>query len=440
VIRFRAFERLVLWLYGLLTTLLIPILRRKLHRRAAQEPLYGYATQERFGMYSQPADQGRLWIHAVSLGETRAAAILLAEMRRIEPELRLLLTHGTATGREEGKKLLRDGDVQVWQPWDCPCATRRFIDHFRPSLGIILETEIWPSLCATTHAQHIPLALVNARLSERSWKKMRMLPSLMRPALERFAMILAQTTADAQRFQDISGKLPKVMGNLKFDAQVDEQQVQKGRQFRLTTPKSVMTLASSRDGEEEQLLHAIRKNSLLHQEAQSGAQPIQWLIVPRHPQRFDQVRRLCESMGFSVSPRSSWQSTLPPADILLGDSMGEMPMYYALSDVALLGGSFKEYGGQNLIESLACACPIILGQHTYNFEQACSEAIQVGAALRVNDLNEAVSLAYKLVEDQGQKHAMQQAAHSWLSASRGAAIQTALALQSITRSDQKTAV
>jgi 3-deoxy-D-manno-octulosonic-acid transferase len=422
---------LVFKLYGWLTIALKPILRMKLWRRAVHEPMYGYAVNERYGVYSKPASQGWIWIHAVSLGETRVAAILLEQLRQAMPDLKLLLTHGTATGREEGAKLLREGDLQVWQPWDDARSTKLFFAHFRPRIGILIETEIWPMLCSAAYAQGIPLALVNARLSDRSLKKMQRLPSLIRPALQQLSLILVQTEADAQRLKSMGGKNVSVTGNIKFDSQPDKALVQHGSSLRKASQNAVVMLASSRDGEEELLLDAIREWDSVGAESRQDKRPVQWMIVPRHPQRFQQVIALCKAKGLSVSPRSTWTEHPKQADVWLGDSIGEMPMYYGLSDVALLGGSFKEFGGQNLIEALACGCPIIMGPHTYNFEQACAQAEQYGAALRVNAMSAAVAKAYEIVQLSPERQQMQFAASDWLNTSIGATHKTVLALQEI---------
>jgi 3-deoxy-D-manno-octulosonic-acid transferase len=429
--RHQRLSHMILRIYGAFTTALIPLLRLKLRKRAKLEPLYGFAVEERFGRYSQYPSQGWVWIHAVSLGETRAAAVLLDKLRIAMPDLKLLLSHGTATGRQEGAKLLKEGDIQVWQPWDDPASTTRFLEHFRPRIGILIETEIWPLLCANANSQGTPLALVNARLSERSLKKMSLLPLLMRPAIQQLSLILAQSQADANRLTSISGKLTQVTGNLKFDAFPDNALIQKGQCLRSTTEKTVVMLASSREGEEQLLLDAIRSWQRSSTSTKHENTTIQWMIVPRHPQRFEQVCNLCVSEGFSISQRSSWTDSPIPADIWIGDSIGEMPLYYGLSDVALLGGSFKEFGGQNLIESLACACPIVLGPHTYNFEQACNEAIHHGAAIRANDIYQAVSYAQQLVNEHTRRLAMQSAATKWLEVSRGATERTVVALHSI---------
>mgnify|MGYP001007058358 FL=1 len=182
-------------LYSLLTWLAQPFLRRKLARRARAEPGYAVAVDERFGHYTVPADSGRLWIHAVSLGEARAAGILLEALRPAWPGLRLLLTHGTATGRALGARLLQDGDVQVWQPWDTPQAVARFLEHFKPHMGILMETEVWPNLIAGCASRGVPVALANARLNERSFRQAQRLAALARPAYGALAAVWARAVS-----------------------------------------------------------------------------------------------------------------------------------------------------------------------------------------------------------------------------------------------------
>jgi 3-deoxy-D-manno-octulosonic-acid transferase len=216
-------------LYSLAVIGAQPFLRRKLRRRGVAEPGYLHAVDERFGIYHDKATPGALWIHAVSLGETRAAAILVAHLRRLKPDLRILLTHGTATGRAEGERLVRPGDVQAWLPWDTPKAVRRFLNHFQPAAGVLMETEVWPNLVAECKARGLPLALANARLSDRSSMKARRLARLARPAFASLAAVWAQTEADAQRLAQSGATVKGVFGNLKFDAQPDEAQLEQGR-------------------------------------------------------------------------------------------------------------------------------------------------------------------------------------------------------------------
>lgn len=394
-----------------------PLLRRKLRRRGKAEPGYLEHVEERFGRYEGTTEPGRLWIHAVSLGETRAAAILLEALRRVRPGVRILLTHGTATGRAEGQRLLREGDAQAWLPWDTPGAVRRFLEHFRPSAGILMETEVWPNLAATCHEQGVPLALANARLSPKSLAQARRLARLARPAYGALRAVWAQTEEDARRLALAGATVKGVFGNLKFDANPDPAQLAQGREWRAASPRPVVMFASSREGEEAEFLRAI-----------ADRPDVQWLLVPRHPQRFDEVAALVAQAGFSVARRSAWEQAPAPADVWIGDSLGEMALYYALSDAALLGGSFLPLGGQNLIEAAACGCPIVMGPHTFNFSEAADLAQEAGAARRVMGMEEGVRSAIALVRDAEGRSEAVQACERFAAAHRGAAHRTAEAV------------
>lgn len=404
-------------LYNLLVWAAQPLLRRKLVRRAVAEPGYAVAVPERFGQYTQPAEATSelVWVHAVSLGESRAAAILLNALREALPDVRVLLTHGTATGRAEGAKLLRSGDVQVWQPWDTPAAVQAFLQHFKPRIGLLMETEVWPNLVQQSARSGVPLALVNARLSDKSMRSALRWASLMRPTYAALQAVWAQTEADAQRLRTLGANVRAVTGNLKFDAQPDPGQVAQGRAWRAALQRPVCLLASSREGEEALWLQALQTVS-------SG---VHWLIVPRHPQRVDDVEVLLRQAGLTVSRRSTWGETGPiahaDAQIWLGDSLGEMALYYSLADVALLGGSFEPLGGQNLIEAAACACPVVMGPHTFNFLEAAQQAEQAGAAHRVQDMEMAVQEAQSLAQDPAARQRRAAAALAFSQAHKGAA-------------------
>lgn len=419
-----------------------PLLRRKLRRRAQAEPGYAVAVEERFGVYD-PALSGTdwCWIHAVSLGETRAAGILIAELRRQLPGVRILLTHGTATGREEGAKLLEEGDLQVWQPWDTPLAVGRFLDRFRPRVGVLMETEVWPELTAACAERGIPLTLANARLNARSLAKAERMAWLARPAFGALSAVWAQSEADAHRLVSLGAKLGGVFGNLKFDAAPDARQLVHAEALRARIDRPVVVFASSRDGEERQLLEAIKhywvtapSESLLRAKGTPRGAPrlracdVQWMIVPRHPQRFDEVAALIESMGFACARRSTADGTPRESEVWLGDSLGEMALYYGMAQVALLGGSFAPLGGQNLIEAAACGCPLILGPSTFNFAEAAELALQGGAAMRVDDMQQAVVHALALVADKSRHAGMVQAAQVFAGSHRGAAERTVHAL------------
>ena len=427
---------MILKIYSLAMWALQPLLRRKLHRRGREEPGYLIAIEERFGSYQKPATQGGyVWIHAVSLGETRAAAVLIDALRAANPDLRLLLTHGTATGRAQGEGLLREGDVQVWQPWDTPAVVKRFLAHFKPCVGIILETELWPNWVAQCNEAKVPLVLVNARMSEKSMRQAQRLSWLSRPAYQGLTAVYAQTGADAQRLQTLGADIDGVLGNLKFDAKPDGLQLALALVWKQNIKRPVVLFTSSREGEEVMWLDTLQALKDTPRDAHDHINAVHWMVVPRHPQRFDEVAALIEQRGWTVSRRSAWTAG-PDVNqqddvntIWLGDSLGEMALYYGLSDVALLGGSFAPLGGQNLIESTACGCPVIMGPHTFNFADAAQLAEEAGAAIRVQDMPQAVTTALQVVRSGPDENAHVQACVNFSQAHRGAAERTAQALQ-----------
>jgi 3-deoxy-D-manno-octulosonic-acid transferase len=416
-------------LYSLALWLAQPLVRAKLRRRAVNEPGYAHAVAQRFGRYdTAPQISGHahplVWLHAVSLGETRAAAVLIAALRAQYPGLRLLLTHGTATGWEQGTALLKDGDVQVWQPWDTPWAVQRFLQQFKPRIGLLMETEVWPNMVAACAAARIPLCLVNARMSEKSAQQARRLRWLSRPGFAGLHVVLAQTEDDAQRLRALGATVQAVTGNLKFDATPDATLLARGRAWRTRSARPVLMFASSREGEEQMLIDALRSQPM------SAVPAVQWLIVPRHPQRFDTVAALFEAAGLNVSRRSTWQEGPQPTDIWLGDSLGEMALYFGLADVALLGGSFAPLGGQNLIEAAACGCPVLMGPHTFNFAQVAEMAQAEGAAFRCADLAHALRQAAQIAGDRLVLEQARTQAMAWSQAHRGATTRTLQALSS----------
>lgn len=421
-------------LYSLVVIAAQPFLRRKLKRRGVAEPGYLHAVDERFGVYRDEAAPGALWIHAVSLGETRAAAVLLERLRQLQPGLRVLLTHGTATGRAEGERLLRAGDAQAWLPWDTPRAVRRFLNHFQPSAGVLMETEVWPNLLAAAKERGIPMVLANARLNDKSLATALRLAGLSRATYALLCAVWAQTEGDAQRLAQAGATVKGVFGNLKFDAAPDASLLERGRQWRAQAGRPVVMFASSREGEEAEFFRIVKDSRELVQAGWARrstdhiAPRMQWLVVPRHPQRFDEVAELARECGMTVSRRSAWAAQPQAADVWIGDSLGEMAFYYGLADVALLGGSFEALGGQNLIEAAACSCPVVMGPHTFNFAQAAQLAQDAGAALRVPSIQEGVRTAVALAGDASRRAQAVDAASRFAAAHQGAAEKTARAV------------
>ena len=442
------------WLYSLLLWCIQPLLRRKLLRRAAVEPMYGQFIEERFGYYANhdaaqsiaPEARSELvWVHAVSLGETRAAAAFISQLRAQLPGVQLLLTHGTATGRSQGQSLLQAGDVQVWQPWDTPQVVARFLQHFRPRIGLLMETEVWPNWAAGCAAAGIPLCLVNARLSDKSLRAALRMAWLARPAYRALAGVWAQSADDAARFRQLGSTVRGVMGNFKYDVVPDAMQLAQGQKWRLAQSRPVVLLASSREGEERMLMDLLALPAM-----QAVRLAVQWLIVPRHPQRFDEVAQLWQQAGYSVSRRSGWGDAPPghlahdlqpdsqqhgqaPAMVWVGDSLGEMALYFGMADVALLGGSFAPLGGQNLIEAAACACPVVAGPHTFNFAEATQLAVHAGAARQCSDLHQAMQSAYAWLQSPAELQQARAAALHLSQQHRGAAERTAAAITTLLR-------
>jgi 3-deoxy-D-manno-octulosonic-acid transferase len=323
---------------------------------------------------------------------------------------------------------------------------QRFLKQFRPDIGILMETEVWPNLVAACRQQGVPLVLANARLSERSYQKAQRLAWLARPAYRALAAVWAQTPDDARRLQALGAPVQGVFGNLKFDARPDAAQVAAGREGRASLGRPVAMLASSRDGEEAQLLQILKQKTALSPvdtgfiAINTVANELQWLIVPRPPQRFDEVAALVQAQGFGLVRRSQGGPWPPAAQseqsnggqaptIWLGDSLGEMALYYGLANVALLGGSFAPLGGQNLIEAAACGCPVLMGPHTFNFAEAAELALAAGAAQRLGSMEEGVAAVQALLGQPAQQQAMAAAAFRFAGAHSGAGQRTVTAVQ-----------
>ena len=421
-------ERMARGVFSTVLRLAAPAYFLRLFLRGRQEPLYAVHPAERFG-FGAAIEPGSIWVHAVSLGETRAAAALIEQLRRERPGLRLLLTHTTATGREAGRALLRDGDTQRWLPFDTPGAVRRFLWRTRPAVGVLMETEIWPNVQHEALKAGVPMVLANARLSARSLRRGEKFKALLAPAARSLRLALAQTAEDADRLRQAGVAEVRVSGNLKFDLQPDEALLARGRAWRAGLNRPVVMLAVSREGEEAAMLSAWKAA----QAARSQAGSPLLLIVPRHPQRFDEIAAMVTDAGLTLARRSAFGTSdiaTPPlsagvADVWLGDSMREMALYYGLADVALLGGSFEKLGGQNLIETAACGVPLFMGPHTFNFAEAAELSLQAGAARRVATLTEGLSQALALLTQPSERQEMADAARAFAAAHRGAAARMA---------------
>jgi 3-deoxy-D-manno-octulosonic-acid transferase len=403
-------------LYTLAGTALLPFLPLRLWWRGRREPGYRRAWGERFGRYRTPPPSPRVWwVHAVSVGETRAAVPLLEHLRRAYPDMAIVLTHMTATGLDTGRALYGDTVMQAWLPYDLPFAVDAFLDHFRPAAGFLLETELWPNLIAHAAARHVPVYLVNARLSERSSAGYRRYSALTRPMLMRLAGVAAQSGADEARLAELGARNTVVTGNLKFDMTVPDTARALGAGFasRFGSTRNVWIAASTREGEEALLLDALARAPL----------PPETLlvIVPRHPQRFAAVADLLHERAVPFVRRSDNRQVSADVRVVLGDSMGELFSYYAAADLAFVGGSLLPLGGQNMIEPLALGVPVLIGPHSFNFAEATAGAVAAGAAEIVADADALVAAVRAILSAPARRRAMGAAARAFHAAHQGAA-------------------
>ncbi len=404
----------------MLLTLMLPLVPFKLWWRGIKQPAYRQHWGERFGFYKANVSQSVIWLHCVSVGETRAAEPLIKQLLASYPNHQILLTHGTPTGREASESIF--GDVvfnktvqRVYLPYDVPFAVNNFLNHFQPKIGLIMETELWFNLIAACKQRDIPVLLLNARLSEKSAKGYAKLGKLVREGLQNLTAVAAQTADDAARLQSLGASNISVAGNLKFDVKPPKSLIDSGLQLKKQFgERPVFLAASTRDGEEALILDALAKVNIKN---------LLTIIVPRHPQRFDAVAKLLEQRGIHYQRKSSLNNTALQANIhagsglvvlddaiILGDTMGEMPMYYAACDIAFIGGSLLNFGGQNLIEAAHLGTPIFIGEHTFNFAEASNDAVTAGAAIRVKNADDLMQQLNALLKNKTEIANMQQAA------------------------------
>jgi 3-deoxy-D-manno-octulosonic-acid transferase len=410
--------RAPLW-YELAWRLVLPFALLRLWWRGLKEPGYRRHVGERLGRYpALPDARPVIWIHAVSVGETRAAEPLVAALRERYPDHRVVLTHMTAAGRATGKALLGDLVTQAYFPYDTSFGVSRFLDWCRPHFGLLMETELWPNVILRAAARGVPLFLVNARMSETSARRYGRFARIVADMLQALAGVAAQTTADAERLTLLGATAVAVTGNVKFDVAVPEATAERGRALRRLFGESrrVWVAGSTRDGEETLLLAA-----LAHAPLRTDALLV---IVPRHPQRFDAVADLLAQRGLEFVRRSASQPVPAGISIVLGDTMGEMLAYYSAADVAFIGGSLLPLGGQNLIEPLAVGTPVLIGPSTFNFAQAARDALSCGAARQGVDADTIVVEAAALMDNPELRARMTAAGRELLAAHRGATRRT----------------
>jgi len=389
-------------LYTLLFHLGLPLVAIRLWLRARKAPAYARRIGERFAINLPAMQPGGIWVHAVSVGESIAAAPMIRALLERYPQLPITVTCMTPTGSERIQALFA-GEPRIqhcYLPYDLPWAAARFLERVKPRLGVIMETELWPNHIHQCAKRGIPVALANARLSARSAKGYARFAGLPRPMLEEMSLIAVQTEAEAERFR-LLGARPEcveVTGSIKFDLSIDPQLPIKARDLReqwQALERPVWIAASTHEGEDEILLSAHRQllasypNGLL-------------ILVPRHPERFNSVFQLCQREGFATVRRSSGEPVVAQTQVLLGDTMGELLFLYALADIAFVGGSLVPNGGHNLLEPAALAKPVLSGPHLFNFLEIAAKLRDAAALEEVDDvqgLAVAVQRLFELPQD-----------------------------------------
>lgn len=424
------------YIYSLFLYLLAPFLllwmALRARRAGGQWQVFG---ANRFGRgYKQKKEPQLIWIHAVSLGETRAAQPLIRAL--LDQGHKLLISHLTATGWGEANRVyaadIAAGNLQqVWLPYDFPHTVKRFIRYFKPTIAILIEREIWPNLVINLQRQNIPIILASARMSEASLRRTLRFSGLLRPCYGALTSVYAQTLKDAQRLELAGAKNVSVSGNFKFDIQVDQEKLLRGRNFAKLSNRKIIAIASTREGEDELFIKAI--DYQLDRMDKLGINPESiplFFLIPRHPERFESAKQLLNSYGLNYVSRSamidvggessSAVKLCKNTHILLGDSMGEMTWYYGASDVAIVGGSFVPLGGQNFIEASALGCPVIVGPYTANFEQAVFDAIKAGAVVRSSDAMAAIKQALDWLDNCKLRRQFSTRAKHWVGQHTGA--------------------
>jgi 3-deoxy-D-manno-octulosonic-acid transferase len=388
-------------LYTLLFHLGLPLVALRLWLRARKAPAYRQRIGERFALGLPTMQRGGIWVHAVSVGESIAAAPMIRALLKQYPDVPITVTCMTPTGSERITAMFADEPriQHCYLPYDLPWAAGRFLDHVQPRLGIIMETELWPNHIHQCARRSIPVMLANARLSERSARGYGRFARLTRPMLAQMSGFAVQTETEARRFLDL-GARPEcvtVTGSIKFDLSIDPQLPENAARLReqwQATQRPVWIAASTHAGEDESILAAHRDLLASHPQALL-------ILVPRHPERFNSVHDLCQQQGFSTVRRSSGQAVDSATSVLLGDTMGELLFLYALADVAFVGGSLVPNGGHNLLEPAALAKPVLSGPHLFNFLEIATMLRSAGALEEASDAK-ALAAAVRRLFDQPQ--------------------------------------
>lgn len=404
-------------IYTLLIYVAAPIALAATAWRGLRDPLYRDRLFERVGFSTVRSPRPALWVHAVSVGEVQAAASLIRSLRQRYPEEPLLVTTATPTGAARVKALFGNGVSHCYLPYDLPGAVRRFLDRIQPRIAIVMETEVWPNLYRECGRRHVPIVLASARLSEKSVRRFRRIAGLFRDALSQDLVIAAQTPADAERFLLVGADPARthVTGNIKFDLQIPGDIEALGHVLRAAqfADRLVWVAGSTHEGEEDAVLEA-------HRLVLAARPDALLILVPRHPNRFDRVQQWLSAQGVAYVKRSTGAPISVATQVLLGDTLGELLLFYAAGDVAFVGGSLVPIGGHNLLEPAALARPILAGPHNFNAPDIARLLFDNKAALQVQSAQTLAQALLDLGSDSGRRMEMGRAGREVVEQNRGA--------------------
>jgi 3-deoxy-D-manno-octulosonic-acid transferase len=408
---------MLVFLYSLGLTLAAPFLLLRLVWRSRRNPHYRDSWWQRFGWVHVPSEyQQGIWLHAVSVGEFNAAIPLIEQILAKYPELPMTVTSTTPTGRARVQAVMGDRVLSLYLPYDIPLAINLFMRRLQPRLGILIETELWPNLLRACRARSLPLMLANARLSARSARGYRKIPGLMRAMLHSLTVIAAQGRADARRLIALGADPArvKITGSVKYDLEIPETLVQAGTALRakLGVDRPIWLAASTHDQEEALILEA-------HRLVQQALPAALLILVPRHMERFNSVATLVQQTGFTLCRRTDPAPDVS-RDVFLGDTMGELLLFYGACDVAFIGGSLIERGCHNMLEAAALGLPCLTGPHVFNFKEIHRDLTRAGALQTVTSPAALASIVIDWLRDPSQRQQVGQRGLNHMQANRGA--------------------
>lgn len=405
------------YFYSTLLYLCLPLVFIRLFWRARKNPAYAKRIPERFGFYKQKIIPNSIWIHAVSVGEVVAAVPMIKELQKTYPQISILVTNTTPTGADRVRTLLGDTVTQIYLPYDFPDAVSRFFKKAQPRLGIIMETELWPNLLHLAGQNKVPTILANARLSERSAQGYLRFAKLTHEMVQPFSLVIAQTQSDADRFVQLGVDAEKIRitGSIKFDLEIPADLFAKAKTLKqmLGNDRPVLIAASTHQGEDELVLQAFA-------EIKKVLPQTLLILVPRHPERFASVAELCRKQNYKVVLRTENKTCDESVDVFIGDTMGELLLFYAVSDVAYVGGSLVKRGGQNPLEPAAVGLPVLTGPHIFNFTLINQQLQQAGAAIQIHNPQELAEKVVNLLNNKAQRQHLSELAKEFVLRNRGA--------------------